>query len=415
MGITGVTTGDADLTVPSEAPEGEMLRYGLGFPLQVSATEAAVFCNLRVEGVPVYDFEAGTDVVIFDDPGHISAEKATPISRNERREHPELGPRIIVKYPVIGGFVPVGAVREDGSPHPHAGTGFGICQAISFPVNEDGYFGWDTEHIHRTEVHQLSYDAARFSSRRSQSGLEGEAHPRVGESEWTIVAPGITNAIPDGDDLLQPVLAYGDTVQRSGVLRWRRSDGLWRPWAFSPVSPGAESWTEPSLVRDADGALLFSARGYGDERSNEIRVWRRADAESQWRLIIDVQDARHQAPVSIGRAADGTPFLGANLLGSGREVLQLWPLNAERTGLDEPITARDARTQFGSPGENSRWMVDHPSAAVVRLADGQWHGILAYRILHSAEHQAAQPVAQTGCYVEEVTSAGPPVPPWRFE
>ncbi|MEA3402848.1 MAG: hypothetical protein U9R79_16530 [Armatimonadota bacterium] len=415
MGITGVTASDADLTVPTEAPEGETLRYGLGFPFQLSATEAALFCNLRVEGVPVYDFEAGTDVVIFDHLGHISAEDATPISRNERRQHPELGPRIIVKYPVIGGFVPVGALQEDGSPHPDAGTGFGICQAISFPVNEDGYFGWDTERIHRTEVHQLSYDGAHFHSVRSQSGLEGETHPRVGESGWSIVAPGITNAIPDGDDLLQPVLAYDGTVQRCGVARWQRSDGVWRPLAFSPVSPAGESWTEPSMVRDVDGALLFSARGYGEAPSNEVRVWRRARGTSEWRLVIDVQDARHQAPVSIGRAADGTPFIGANLLGSGREVLQLWPLNPERTEVEEPITIRDAPAQFGSPGEDSRWMVDHPSAAVVRLADGRWHALLAYRILHSDEHHGAQPAPQTGCYVEEVTSAGPPVSPWRFE
>ena len=55
------------------------------------------------------------------------------------------------------------------------------------------------------------------------------------------------------------------------------------------------------------------------------------------------------------------------------------------------------------------------SRAVVRLADGEWHGVVAYRILDSAEHQGAEPAPQTGCYVEEVASDGPVMPPWRFE
>ena len=60
-------------------------------------------------------------------------------------------------------------------------------------------------------------------------------------------------------------------------------------------------------------------------------------------------------------------------------------------------------------------MVDHPSGAVLRLADGRWHGVVVYRILGNAEHKGAPPAPQSGCYIEEVVAAGPPVPPWRFE
>ena len=60
-------------------------------------------------------------------------------------------------------------------------------------------------------------------------------------------------------------------------------------------------------------------------------------------------------------------------------------------------------------------MVDHPSAAVLRLADGEWHGVVVYRVLNSAEHQGAEPAPQTGCYLEEVVSDGPVFAPWRFE
>ena len=414
-GIARVTMGPGDLSVPPGTPEGQVLRYGLGFPFQVAPKQAAVFCNLRVEGLPVVDFENGTDVILFDDLANIGADEAIPVSRNEEETDPASGnPRIVVKYPMIGGFVPLGARRADGSPHPHAGTGFGICQAISFPVAKPGQFSWETERKHGLEVHQLAYDGEEFRAARSDP-TPGAPHPRVADTQWTIHAPGITNAVPDGDDLLQPVLANDGKVSVSGVVRWQRRDGAWLPASFAPVTPRGESWCEPSLVRDGDRALLLCARGYGAERVNLTRVWRSGDAEARWELAIEAPRTRHEAPVSINRAADGTPYIGANLLGHGRETLCVWPLNAERTGLGNAMIIRNARGDFGAPPGGSHWMVDHPSGATVRLADGKWHHVLVYRILEQAEHRGADPPPQTACYIEEVVSAGPPIPSWRFE
>ncbi len=433
--ITAVTAGAVDLVTPPDSTADQVLAYGLGFPFQVGPEEAAVFCNVRVEGIAVTDFENGTDVIIFDDLATISADNAVAISRNERRTDEEGNERIIVKFPVIGGFVPVGALRADGTPHPHAGTGFGLCQAISFPEDENGHFNWGTERIHRCEVHQLSYDGERFEAVRSASGLE-EAHPVVDGSEWRIMSPGITNAIPDGDDLLLAATAFTGNGQTTGVIRWRRVDSFWQPIEYSSVTPPGVSWAEASLVRDTDGALLFSARGGGGDRFTTVQAWRKSGDGPQWRLVVSTPDVRvwqkqeeapewgsvinlpkahNSGPMSIGSAADGTPYIGANLLGSGRQTLCIWPLNAERMDLEEPFTARAAADEFGPAPGGGAWMVDHPSAAVVRLGDGQWHGIVAYRILGNAEHKGAPPAAQSGCYVEEVVSSGPPVPPWRFE
>jgi len=433
--ITGVSTSVVRLTAPPDSTEEQVLSYGLGFPFQVAPDRAALFCNVRVEGVATFDYENGTDVIVFDSLAGISAVGAVAISRNERLTDADGKERIVVKFPVIGGFVPLGALRPDGSPHPHAGTGFGLCQAISFPVDAAGQFNWQTERIHRCEVHQLSYDGQRFQAERVPAGPE-RPHPWVGESAWRISAPGITNAIPDGDDLLQAVQASDGSGSSSGVVRWARAEGAWEPVEFSPVTPLNEGWAEASLVRDTDGALLFSARGSGGDRLTEVRVWRRYDGGPQWRLVFSTADVRvlhleeggpqweqvlsapgahNPGPISINRAADGTPYIGANLPGSGRESLCIWPLNDARTGLLGPITARAAREEFGAPTAESRWMVDHPSGAVVRLADGAWHGLLAYRILDSAEHRGADPSARTGCYVEEVRSSGPVVPEWRFE
>lgn len=433
--ITGITAGGVDVATPPDSTVTVPLRYGLGFPFQVSSKHAAIFCNVRIEGIAVTDYENGTDVIVFSDLATISATHALAISRNERGVDAEGNARLAVKFPVIGGFVPLGALREDGSAHPHAGTGFGICQAISFPVDQAGHFNWTTERIHRCEVHQLRYDGERFSAIRSASGHE-QAHPLVKDSGWEIVAPGITTAIPDGDDLLQAVAARDGSVQVSGVVRWARVEQTWEPVRFTPVTPAGQSWSEASVVRDTDGALLFSARGSGGARLTEVRVWRMRDAGPQWRLVfstpdvrvlhrevggpewkqvISVQEARNAGPVSIGCAADGTPFIGANLSGSGRDTLCLWPLNPARAGLGEPVVARAAAKEFGPGPEGSRWMVDHPSGAVLRLGDGKWHGVLVYRILGQAEHKGAGPAAQSGCYVEEVLCTGPSVPPWRFE
>jgi hypothetical protein len=431
--LTSVTRGPADLTTPPDSRPDAVLAYGLGFPFQVAPDQAALFCNVRVEGVDVFDFENGTDVIIFADLAAIKAAGAVPISRNERRTEGDGVERLVIKFPMIGGFVPRGALRADGAPHPHAGTGFGLCQAISFPPDDQGHFSWSAKYVHRCEVHQFSYDGKRFTAVRSSSGLE-QTHPVAGV--WRIGAPGLTNAIPDGDDLLLAVTASDGSGQVTGVSRWARTGNTWQPVAFSPVTPAGGGWAEPSLVRDHDGALLFSARGSGGDRLSQVQVWRKQSDGPQWRLVVSTPDVRvwhkqqgdgewglvlslpnaHEpGPISMGCAADGTPYIAANRPGSGRETLCLWPLNAGRVDLEEPLTARAARDEFGPAPGGGAWMVDHASGAVVRLADGQWHGVVAYRVLGNAEHRGAPPAAQSGCYVEEISSTGPVAPPWRFQ
>lgn len=233
--ITAVTAGAADLTTPRDSTQDAALAYGLGFPFQVAPGRAAVFCNVRVEGVDMWDYENGTDVILFDDLAAIRADGAVTLSRNEREQGPDGKARLVLKFPMIGGFVPLGAKRADGTPHPHAGTGFGLCQALSFPVNDQGHFSWSDKFVHRCEVHQLTYDGRRFGSVRSASGLE-QPYPMAGA--WRISAPGITNAIPDGDDLLLAVSAGSDAGQAAGVARWQRVGGTWQFAAFSPVRPG---------------------------------------------------------------------------------------------------------------------------------------------------------------------------------
>jgi hypothetical protein len=438
-----VTRGKPDLVIPPDTPAGDTWRYGLVFPFQLAPGRAAAFSNIR--GKRGHDFEIGADLIIFDDLGAISAQRAVVLTRNQAEPNPQAGgaPALMVKYPIRGGFVPFGAKRPDGSPHPHAGTGFGTSQVEAWPAEADRPFK-NTQVFAYMELQQYSYDGRVFRVDSTERIFYDELL-----SGWSLYNPGIANAIPDGDDLLQPLSAKpgADHLMAdypgcgSGVVRWRRGSKGWRPVEFLPVTGEDPSvgYIEPTLIRDVDDSLLLAAR-YGPEREHsDIRIWRSADGGKTWKKIIHIVGAVSATPISINRAADGTPYIGANLYevflggfpnafgtprnsqsnpragGWLRDKLCLWPLNRERNGVEAPILVRHGREEFGPEPGGVAWFIDHPSAATVQLADGNWHDVLGYRICSRGEVWAGMaPSAPTGAYFEEVISLGPPRPTWLF-
>ncbi len=423
-GITGITKGKADLIVPPDTPPGEVWRYGVGFPFQVGPRTAGLFCNIRKEGTGNIDFEIGTDVVLFDDLSKIGDAKPIPLSRYEKGVHPDFGKTITRKGPVIGGFVPFGAKRADGSPHPHAGSGFGLAVAIIHAVDENGHFDYRDGKKNSLELFQLAYDGKDF---RILGKEDMECEDLLPNSDWILPNHFITSAIPDGQDLLYAMVARKKNDDRTaagvtvaGVTRWRHGAKGWRPISFTPVTGQDVTWSEPSLIRDVDGGLLMSARsscGPGSKIAFDLAVWRSTDNGKSWKQVVYRRQCRSRSPVSINQAADGTPFVVANLppLMRRRDILCYWPLNDSRTDLGELRIVRDLRGEFGRAPSGSWWRADHPTSAIVRLADGAWHGILVYRIVDNGEIEgSAKPAPQTGCYVEEVHSRGPAIEAWKF-
>ncbi len=223
----------------------------------------------------------------------------------------------------------------------------------------------------------------------------------------------------------------------SGVLRWQRTDGVWRPVSFVPVT-GTDESTEPSLIRDTNGDLLFSARGKGGTRPHAIRVWRSRDGGETWKKIIHVVGVISSCPITLNQAADGTPYIASNMYlvpldpipkrfripadaegrvrGGGwtRQKLYLWPLSDDRAGLEAPILGRHCKAEFGPAPSGSMWRADHPSSTTVQLADGNWHNVMGYRIHDDVESHELPSPPQTGAYLEEVISAGEPIPTWKF-
>ena len=431
-GIIRVTRGAADLVKPAQ---GSDLRYGLGCAFQVSPDQAGLIANLRTQGFQVGDFEAGVDVVLFDRIDAISAEGAKPLTRTSKYADRKTGEwRVAIKYWASGGFIPLGARRPDGDPHPHAGTGFLVCEVNDIAMKGSGYYGYyqksEKDKVRTTEVLHLAYDGSEL--RLVETEARTAANPlRAAGSDWTVTAPGLQMAVPDGDDLLYACDGSAGPGRRaSGVSRWRRLEGRWQLISWVPIAftripkeprrtwcgePIALNAFEPSLIRDTDGALLFTLRTSGSEVEDHIiRVWRSTDTHT-WELAIEVPRGRGQGPVTLNQAADGTPYLAANRLGHERDWLALWPLTQDRTGLEEPITIRNALKQFGPPPSGKVWFMDSPMAQTVHLADHRWHNLLSYRIMDRGEHSGLSPAPQSGLYVEEVISAGPAIPCWNFE
>ncbi len=407
--IQNVTRSAVRLPGPHQQTPERTSRYSVGVIFQVAPRLAAISCSLRVQNIVAVDFEDGSDLILFDDLGHLKTGSAITLSRSHLIQHPETSePGMVLKFPIIGGFVPLGAKRPDGSEHPHAGTGFGINQSISLALDSNGAPNWKSQWSHEVEVRQFTYDGRHFRVVKLQTMTE--AHPlRAGQSGWMITAPGLTTAIPDGDDLLEPVWAVRDGKRAAGISRWRWTQAGWSPVAFNPVTPLGLSWFEPSLIRDVDGSFLFCAR-----RSHDITIWRSTDGR-EWAVAVSVPKVREESPVCLNQTASGVPYVAANPLGHGRERLSLWPLNPKRSGLEPPLVVRDAREEFGESVKGVYWCVDHPIGTTVQLADGQWHHLLVYRVMAKTPRRGPEPLPQTGCYIEEVTAAGPVIPTWKFE
>lgn len=445
-GISGLVPARVFRRLAAGAPAGKTWIYQLASPLQVSHTRAAIFANIREAEAQGVDFEAGNDVIVFGSLAEIATAEPRPLNRNHSETNPNTTPpgmaATMVKYPVRGGFVPLGARLSESGPHPAAGTGFGLSLAQAWKVLPDGPPPYEQNSYTGAESHtywefqQYAFDGSVFQ-------VKGTRRARLDElvAGWIVSNGGLTNAIPEGADLLVAMLgkkpkidATGVRPSGSGILRMRWERGEWRAHSFTLV-PGTSGLFEPSLIRDTDGALLFTGRGgAAPEHRNAIRIWRSPDGGQSWALVIDAKGRVSPAPISINQAADGTPFIASNVQSAAaapvvgqrpiepgkntRSTLVLWPLNRERTALAAPITVLDCRAEFGPPvaGSNWTWRADHPSAATVRLTDGKWHTLLGFRVQDYREiKKAMPPTPQTGMYVQEVLSSGVVVSGWRFD
>ena len=105
----------------------------------------------------------GSDLVMFDDLDRIGLDNAITLIRGAEMDHPETAECMILStYPFVGGFVPVGAKRDDGRPHPHAGSGFAVCSQRGYSANALAT-SWTLDRpFDRWRIQEYSYDRATF-------------------------------------------------------------------------------------------------------------------------------------------------------------------------------------------------------------------------------------------------------------
>ena len=406
-GITGITKGSVDLAIPPDPFLGKACHHSVGWPIQVAPRKAALVVGRFISSTGNIDFIDGSDLILFDDLANISSDEAIPLTRNISL--PGDSTFIYKGYP-IGGFVPFGAKQKDGSAHPHAGTGFGLSHSSVREIDESGHFDYQKSLEVYYELFQFAYDEKGFRI------IKKERMVKIFFPGWVFSHLGVSSAIPDGNDLLVGMTTRFENLAVSGIARWRHEENGWRPVSFIPVTGYEASWSEASLIRDINGNLLFSARGSGNENFN-VAVWKSLDNGETWKQVIYQKDFHARSPISLNRAADGTPYIAANLFPQSRtrEILCMWPLNTDRTELGELYIARDVRGQFGPAPSGQWWRIDHPISSVLRLADGKWHGVLTYHIVDNGEVEGFGSLTpQAGCYVEEILSKGKAIPIWNF-
>lgn len=423
----------AFFAVPSQ-PATEEWACQMARVLQLNATDVGFVLNIRRCRVRMFDTEVGNDLAIVDRLDGFDGARIFPLNRGAIAADPRTGTlSLMCRYPLAAGFVPLGARRPDGTPHPHAGTGFGMSHIIGFPVDATGRplphgaWNYDDRYV-AVELQQYRYDGSTFTVERSElmpftTLLDG----------WEFTSMPLGHCLADGDDLLNGFVGKPVGSQEkpcSGLARWRRTGSAWRLVSFIPVTPYDGSY-EPSVVRDADGSLLFAVRGgQPGPEENSIQLWRSADGGSRWEKLIHLRNIRAGTPVTVNKGPGGALYLAGNphreadSLGrripnqpsiAMRETLLLWPLSDDRRRLQEPVLARDCMADFGSAPHGSIWWADHPIGHNVRLADRQWHHILVHRLLEQNECVGGAPATpNTGTYVQEVLGAGVALPEWKF-
>ena len=426
-----------------KAPNGDRMLYGLGYCLQVGPTTAAVLVNRNVYSsqVGVWDFEDGVDAFLIDSLEDLATAKPIPVIRSGAEPDPDSGGRMRYhnRYPIGGGFVPLGAL-VNGKPHPHAGTGFGVSTTLTYDLAPDGTFRQGRGNVKEYQIfYELKYDGNALSARPVDRAFKGNRLP-IGTTGWEFVAGGLTLAIPDGEDLLAAVRARDvksgqerpwtprvGAGNACGISRWRRIEGRWKPVDFTPVafSDSAHNYYEPSLVRDAKGDLVFGVRDDGrpwqkvgwELGEQDLNAWKSSDGGKTWRQIVHAEKVRSNSPTSVGRTADGAIFVAGNFQKGYRRHLALWPVLGDGGALGAPVTVRNAETEFKP--NTSQWLIDHPASAILRLKGGKIVSVLSYRARDdfwrgNRNCPVTVPSPEAGCYIETVSSSGKPVPVWEF-
>ena len=81
-GITKISKGVVDLTMPPDPFLGKQCHYSGGLTIQVAPQKAALICGRFLSGTGNIDFTDGGDLILFDNLANINSDKPIPLNRN---------------------------------------------------------------------------------------------------------------------------------------------------------------------------------------------------------------------------------------------------------------------------------------------------------------------------------------------
>ena len=372
--------------------------YELGKLFQLDKEHALLVASMREQGG--HDFEVGNDGFVFRNLHDLVPENAIPINHLDATYHLKSNgdPAVQGRFPVSGGFVPLGARLPDGRPHPGAGTGVLFSDTLTFlPDRTEGHpqAGKEDRDI---EVVQLRWDGSslRVTGRDLVRQLAGVDVGRV----------GLSNAVADGTGLLCPF--ESDDASYVVVVRLEFDGHAWKavraghPFRASPLPKNDPTsrvyrWyeTEACIVRDGRRFLLYT-RGYDFKG----RVYT-SDDGLNYTFLFDHYN--YNAPQGLNQGLDGSLYLVTNR-GPGllRNPLLAFPLCGQ-TFTEPWVVHNERRVHTYDARETETPFVDHAIGANIFL-EGRWRHFLAYRVtgLHETDGRGAPPGRHTGLYLDEV-------------
>jgi hypothetical protein len=327
-----------------------------------------------------HDLCVGNDAFIFEKFSDIIEDKAIPLNWPEPKYclKDSSGTGFLGKFPITGGFVPLGAKSEDGRQLAGAGTGIFISDGLTF---DDSKKTGNSSSELVMEFMQVRWDGQSLSVTKKDllDNLLG----------YKLLGNALSEFLQDGDSFLAPLLTDKGII----VFRFKFDGKEWRALECGNpfVARQKEGWymnrgeSEPSIIKK-DGQYLISTRG-GD---NKVRVYSSNDG-----LNYELMFAwpNNTIPQSLNMVHNGKIYLLTNpnqdIL---RNPLMAYPML--ENGFGEGILIHDEDGIRDDKGDKIPF-VDH-AVGVSRFIEGQWRHLILYRVCDLKERTMCDEMAELG-------------------
>jgi len=336
--------------------------YELGMCFQLDREHCLLVASMDEQGGG--DLCVGNDAFIFQHLEAIRPEQAIPLNWPDPAYRLQTGgAAFLAKYPLTGAFIPLDAKLSDGRPHPAAGTGLLVSEAMTFHLDKTTA---DNTSEHFFEFMQVRWDGQNFTVTQRQLRNTLLGHQLLGNA--------ISYLLIDGTALRYPLLTDHGLV----VYHFHFCEDEWQVSHCSPAfhhnaQQGIVNLVagefEPSLQKRGDLYFLYT-RGADPQG----RLYESSDA-IDWKFRL--AKANNTVPQVLNQRLNGELYLTTNpnqdML---RNPLVIYPWNDNSFG--EAITLHDQDGVRDCCGESIPF-VDH-AIAVNLFLEKRWRHLICYRV-----------------------------------